>query len=399
MSELTRFELNDLPFRANEVLQEITSNLVGWGRENNYLFKSNSYDNSHSLTVSAMSMLALHEVGHPIGDHTHDAILSHKQKDPITRGAFPAQVGKYCHTYGTAWILFACLHIRPSGVTSFYDTVDWLIAQRTDSNKGWGHTRDSHPRAFFTAYVLNSLLEYLECLSALDAAPQGLPKKIVKAVEDGIDFLMEDRRATDVMLWSFDRKDQSVCIASTAIALHVLAKYFKGEFGCYHAHAENFREMVGSTFEALGTSLGPNSLTTGETVIKAGKQNFRVNLWPLLKEDAPSGYANAYFTPLIGVTFLEMCKMLYPNGIAALRSEILVFVEWIINNVSRDENGKSEGVLGPGNRVYVWSTAKSIIVLSRWLNSLKDYVFTSDFVSGPVTPNPCAQLEPNSTNT
>ena len=382
MSEVGFGELGDLPLRTRMLVGGLVEKLLGIQTER-HLYTSFRDDPTASVTVSAMAMLAFHEARHPQGQYVCDAILKMKVKDDTANGAFPAQVGGYCHTYGTAWALASCLRVRPSCAYTLFDTVNWLIAQRRQGVMGWGHTKEHQPRPFFTAYVVNSLIEYLDCLLVLSGTADALPGKIRKTIEEGVDFLIGRRLGARVspfgnlLLWSFDPKDKGVCLASTTHSLHVLSRFFHGYLGRQRSDAVEMRAAIRSTYEAVGGVLTASTLNTDTAELNVGGQKLMVNLWPSIKEDSPKAYTNLFFTPFAAVPLLEVSQSLYPGTVPALRPEILTLVRWIDEHVSYDE-GQLEGVLGPGGRVYVWSTAKAATVLSLWLNSLQQVIFQPD---------------------
>src|SRR5262249_10781484 len=134
---------------------------------------------------------------------------------------------RYCHTYAAAWSIFSCLRARPSSWERLSDSVEWLIDQRPSGWRGWGHVKTSpSPRAFNTAYVLNSILEYLECTRFANAKELDL-NAVNGALRDGVRFLSEDARnkaSTQHWVWDLQAGANGMCLATTAIALHVLAK-------------------------------------------------------------------------------------------------------------------------------------------------------------------------------
>lgn len=383
MAEAGFEALGDLPARARILLAGLVEKLLDM-QTDEHLYTSFRGDPTVSVTVSAMVMMAFHEARHPHAQYVCDAILSMKVKDHGMKGAFPAQVGGYCHTYGTAWALSSCLRVRPSCVYNLFDTVSWLTAQRRQGVAGWGHTREHQPRPFFSAYVVNALIEYLDCLLILGGSADALPRKVRKTVEEGINFLKDGRIGANInpfgnnlLLWSFDSKDKGVCLASTTNALHALSRFFYGELGRHRADAPGMRAAIKETYEALGGVLAASTLQENIAALRVGQQSLTVNLWPTIKEDSPKTYTNLFFTPFAAVSLMEVCRLLYPDALPALRPEILTLVRWIYDNAYYYE-GSLEGIIGPGERVYVWSTAKAATVLSLWLNSLQQVIFQPD---------------------
>jgi hypothetical protein len=362
--------LAELAKKAAAASDDLTAATLKRRWKGTFLFASNANDASYSITVSAMAMLALSEVGHRAAQFVCDDVLAAREADGQDAGAWRAQGNTYCHVLNAAWAVFACLRTRPSCVRNLGNTIAWLVRQRATGRAGWGYIRKetSTPRAFYTAYVVNSLVEYIRCAETfgLSSLPPIDCVEVRVALREGLRFLTDESPGSstaDLLTWSRDPASTDLCLATTAMATHVLAKL---------DGIEKLSPAVRSQLPCI-VRLLCNVLRDGPVPpasIEIGGQSVPIEQWPRFQENDPP-YWYDYFTPVVNVTLIETARDLGLTDVPVALQAATRAVQWIILNVVKQADGLPGVPARPGDRrVAIWPTLQGIIILQRWLASL-----------------------------
>jgi len=357
--------------KAKKYLGAITETLLSWQLPNR-LFASNPGESRESYTVSSMAMLALYEMKRREAQFTCQAILNQRTTDDPNRGAWRAQIeAPYYHTYAASWAIFGALRVQPTCIETIGSSIDWLIAQQDGKTQGWAHTAKTTPRSFYTAYALNALFEFVECLAISGIANDaGRREKAEKAVQGGVNFLTKNTVRKDIWFWDQSTDGQGLCIATTAIALHVLSKFGRSEAGQSQPWIQ---PILKQSLAHLLPLFGTDELLRGQAYAthKVDGREVTVKLWPQINENVPSSYWNSYFTPILAVTLMDFGQLSLAGDPALLEKAILTLVTWILDHVY-PYKGENKIAIGSsaGSAPTVWSTAQSIVVLRRWLDWL-----------------------------
>lgn len=379
--------INDPPSRSDliaasrDTVNKLVEALLAW-KTPGFLFNSNiTGDIRPSITVSAIAALALLKAERREAQFTCDALLQARVKEGPDMGAWTAQGGPYSHTIGTSWAVFSCLRVRATCLSDLAEAVKWLLDQRPQGHGGWGHVKELAPRAYETAYVLNALLEFRECALLANFGDAALLGSVDDAIDGGVDFLLAavNPEADESYLWGDEPQGGGICLATTAISIHVLAKYAKIRRG---------RVKMGgllSAFEFLCPHITAESLGRAQIPVMLNGKEFDLDLWPSFNCNAPNSYWNQYFTPILGVTFLDYYPIAAPSTRKALSCAVYGFVQWVVSHTAKQKDGNF-GVRGrTGSNAFVWSTAQGIILLCRWLDALGHYPELLSGAAGVVT--------------
>lgn len=365
--------LADLAEKADSTCRQLVDALRERRWKDTFLFGSNKTDTNHSITVSSMAMLALVEAGDRMAQFVCDAVLEDRQREGANAGAWRAQGNEHYHTVNAAWAVFACLRTRPSCARELAASVEWLIGQQDNASGGWPylHRDGNNPRAFYTAYVMSALVEYLQCAKVAGSVTTGVldTTRVSQALSSGLRFLTEAAPSTrnpQRLLWSQYPRADDVCIATTAMATHVLAKV-KNVVGL----APLIEAQLPQTLELLAEYLenGP-----GKTTIDVDGVQVPVDPWPSFDENDPA-YWYYYFTPIAGVTVMDTARDLGLSDVPSAMRAVVSTVKWVLEKTVTQAD-KMPGVpksVGD-KRIANWTTAQGIIILRRWQVSLSSLV-------------------------
>jgi hypothetical protein len=358
-------KLADLVKRAQATMDGLVEATVQRRRPNSFLYPSNTTDANPSITVSGMAMLALHTAQDRNAQFVCDDVLSARIKEGDDEGAWKGQGDTHCHSLAAAWALLACLRTRPSCVITVENSVSWLIRQQSPESGGWGY-HPTEPRAFYTAYVLNALIEYVNC-----AAVIGLNvEKVESKIKEGSEFLLNESLRScnpgNILLWSKDPKGSDFCLASTAMAVFVLANRYKN-FNNSQLILSALKESV----ELLCRVMKDGPPPRGKQIqLPLKEERIIFEPWPQFLENGPN-YWFHYFTPLVSITLMDAARELKIVRLPLLLDGVTNTVRWIIQRaVVQADQMLGVPAREDETRIAIWPTVQSIIILSRWLDAL-----------------------------
>jgi len=267
------------------------------------------------------------------------------------------------HIICNAWITFGILNCYPSAATQMRRICDWILDNQKDDHSWNLIPGEEMNYPAVTAYALGALLQLQKSYTEIDYDSVYI-NRITLAIERATDYLFENRsplaRDADLYLWpsNLDDSGHVASFGTTALCLHFLceASTMLGRKG--------WEINAGKTLLTLATSFDK---LTKSNVIQVG--GMRVNIWDQIHANESSlNYLWAFFSPVHIATLLKFVD----NSSFMPNEKYLGFIEyltsWILDNTS--EVGKLTGIRGSQNipGVKTWSTAQSVIALSRLLN-------------------------------
>jgi hypothetical protein len=267
------------------------------------------------------------------------------------------------HVICNAWITFGILNCYPSAADQMRRICDWFL----DSQKG-DHSWNLIPGEEMnypavTAYALGALLQLHKSYAEIDYDSAYL-NRIALAIENATDYLLENRspfaKDADLYLWpaNLDDTGHIASFGTTALCLHVICE------ASTVLGRNSWETRAGNTLLMLATSFDES---TKSNIIQVGRM--RVNIWDQIHANESSlNYLWAFFSPVHIATLLKFVE----NHQFMSNEKYIGFIEyltrWILDNTS--DVGEFTGIRGSQNipGVKTWSTAQSVIALSRMLN-------------------------------
>lgn len=267
------------------------------------------------------------------------------------------------HVICNAWITFGILNCYPSAANHMRRICDWFLDnQKGDSSWNLIPGEEMNYPAV-TAYALGALLQLHKSYTEIDYDSAYIDRVAI-AIEKATSYLFENcsplARDQDLYLWpaNLDDTGHVASFGTTALCLHVLceASTVLGRKG--------WEISAGKTLLTLSTSFDES---TKSNVIQVGRM--RVNIWDQIHANESSlNYLWAFFSPVHIATLLKFVE----NQQFMSNEKYFGFIEyltrWILDNTS--DVGELTGIRGSQNipGVKTWSTAQSVIALSRMLN-------------------------------
>jgi len=374
--------------QVNALISDLKETIWSHRLPGTFLFQSNAATGDASITVSSIVLCAFHTIGARETQVVCDAILEERIQDNSSdNGAWYGETGEHCHVMVTAWALFACLQARCTLITELDDSINWLINAQWPSNPsdvqsldklhhrgGWGIAKGKTAHTFYTAFAINALIEAWHAYKVMN---KQIPTKLMDAVRGGVEFLHRvcwSSGQPRTYLWEHFRGTEDFCIASTAMAVHVLAKY--------HNLTENSAQSqdLHHTVKALCDFMRNGPPEYDMIIVVDGKE-IKLTGWPQFRENDPN-YWYLYFTPILIITLLHTAQDVGWNSFPAAKDAIVESVQWIIKNQNRRDSGVFISMMSHRiNPEALWPSAQSIIVLRRWQEALSELllnVFLSD---------------------
>jgi len=278
------------------------------------------------------------------------------------------------HILCNSWPIFAILDCYPSKVEKLTPLCEWFLdIQNKDGS--WNLIWDEKTKyPLFTSYALSVLLQFKICYENYCKETE-IVTRVDKALKDGLAWLLANRaplaKQEDLLLWPANSNvpdHKTISFSTSAISMHMFAKAGR------YFNENKWIEMVEQTFLIICNNFkneNPDILTIGE---------MKINIWDQIHVNESSlNYYFSFFSPINLTTLLKLSESPKFNFSNNYMSFINFFVDWIIKNVVKD-NG-SYGVRGGRHleEVKTWSTAQSVIVLSRILNTA--YILLPQIIS------------------
>lgn len=344
--------------KAETAIKNLTDTILSQRIARTFLFASNARSQNISITVSSNVLRALASIGRRESAFVCRDILGRMVVRGKDEGAWRAENGAYCHVVCTSWALFSCLKSQPTLVEDLQRSARWLVNQRPVGSDGWGFVKTCQPKAFYTALVLNALIEFARCDLA---TRRTVPRWLLQAIEEGIGFLWKSKhRINDYFLWKFHDDGPYFCIASTSFAIHALSK---------------FNDLLGTTKHDLRTSISYLSEVMKEgprdRVLRVAwdGQSGLLPYWANIRENGPTFWYK-YFTPIAVMTLFRTSvstRASFPIAIEAITNTTL----WLLNNIRYVKD--SGYFVNMGDDIdprALWPSAQSILILNRWRQAL-----------------------------
>lgn len=272
------------------------------------------------------------------------------------------------HSMCNAWASFSLLDTFPNRLGELSTICDWFLeSQREDGSWSLFPGEKTH-EPIVTGYVVSALQQFHRCALQLRALGKDSVRKeaaIARSIELAVSYLQDSRpeaiRQQGLYLWSAslgfnDRRPLS--LGTSALCMHVLKKW-----GQYRGRPE-LVEGVAATFKRLVSGFGEHS----DLYLDIGGQ--RLSIWDQLHfNEGNIHYMWYFFAPITIVTMLSLGERAEFSGDPAFLRFLTHFISWITENACLLDDG-TLGIRGGETLAdaKVWSTAQSVIVLSRLLD-------------------------------
>jgi hypothetical protein len=368
-------ELKDLRDR-------LVNSLMRWGLncEDGFYRSSPTSRLTPSFTNTGMVLLAFLE--------SRNFHLAHNLADSLLtslhtkyRGIFPHEKADNAanegHTLCNAWASFAILDTYPNRVAEVSTICKWFLDnQRKDGSWPLFPGETTH-ELIVTAYVVSALQQFHRCFLQLQALGKGIAydiDKIEQAIELAVSYLQDSRpqalNQQGMYLWPASLgpgNRRPLSLGTSTLCMHVLSKW-----GRYHGRPE-LVDGVAGTFVNLLAGFDEHS----ELYCNVGGQ--RLAIWDQLNfNEGKIHYHWSFFAPITIITMLTLSERKELLASPSLVHFVRSFAEWILEHAIEMSDG-TIGVCGGETipDVKVWSTAQSVIVLSRLLE--RRHLFRQEF--------------------
>lgn len=342
----------------------LVQSLTRWkGRDGFYRSSPTFPDNSRpSFTNTGIVLQAYNESGNlHLAQPLADALLLRlHERDYLP---FPNEKTDIPHIMCNSWPIFSILDCYPSKVTQLKKLCHWFVDSQAD-NKSWYLIADeptSYP--ITTAYAISALLQFYDCNRRFLERDDTLLTTISARIQEAIDYLLSHRtvpaRRDGLYLWPASLDDSSrhtISFSTSANCIHVIAKASRLLVN------KEWSERTARTLEAVVDGF---AATPGDDLAIEG---YEIRLWDEVQMNESSiNYTWSFFAPINLTTVLRFVR-----EDRFLQNEhyyrfIEYLTDWILTN--HNPSGDIVGVRGSksSSQTRVWSTASSVIVLSRLL--------------------------------
>lgn len=266
------------------------------------------------------------------------------------------------HVMNNSWIAFGLLDCYPSELQKLSRICEWFLeSQRNDF--GWNLIPDEQTAyPAIDAYALRTIVKYYRTCKLMGLNDQALYRRLEMAILNGVHGL-EARRGSlakqnHLYLWPASLGDASkdrISFGTSTLCMHVIAKAAQA------LDQEEWSRNVVNTFGELSNAFKHRN--QGQLNIL----DYEVAIWDTIAINESSlNYTWSFFAPISLTTLLMYIEDLKDKP--GYYDIIEYFTSWMLNNTQSVLNGV--GVRGGENTqgVKIWSTAESVIALSRILS-------------------------------
>jgi hypothetical protein len=266
------------------------------------------------------------------------------------------------HILCNAWPIFSILDCYPTRVEEFKKVCEWfLTTQKKDGSWDLIPSEEETKYPILTAYALSVILQFYDCCRKIDCDHGDFQKKLERSLDKGFEYLFNNRpnqvKLLELLLWPASVRDlerNPISFSTSAICMHMIAK------ASVLLHRDNWKCSVEKTLLHIVDNFDLQS-----------DGNFRlggteVNMWDEIHMNESSiNYSFAFFSPISLTTFLKFTDSQQFVNNEQYYNVIKHLTGWILCNKS-DMNGRP-GIKGSKfiPVIKTWSTAQSVIVLSR----------------------------------